>query len=195
MIENLPDNLRPLVERFIAAGCMTSAGSTDISHPSQVWGECWRLADALRECLLDAGLDAWLPLGSGAPGYSGPQPEALGYTDRLNEGCENHYWTCVRLDGRVWAIDLSAAQYGYPGPVAAVGDGSELWAQEGEVDPQPRLTLAQISANREAAGFDPELLDPRQCDVWIDPQGLRHACKGLTSQRERWLIVDLPEAA
>jgi hypothetical protein len=186
-LDEIADPLvRESVLSFVADGCPSRCGIIDVHSPQQTYGQCHKVSEALAACLRAAGVNAWLPLGSSEVGWYGPQPELLGYHDRLNVGCSNHYWTVAATPLGVWAIDLTAAQYGYAGPLAYAGDGTELWAAQDEVATLRRLSPDQVRANRLAAGLAEHLLDADALDVHVDAQGRVSVCDQLPYIAVNW---------
>lgn len=154
-------------------------------HPAGSFGQCndWacmlvrRLRTRKRDewaDRMDAGLDDQTHLVSAetvhCQDWSQPRAENLGMTDRLNMGCVTHYWAVVHTQTHVWAIDLSAAQYGYSGPMVR-------WCEAGQepdwAAPRARgeqVSLETLAANRRQAGVPEQLRDAAECDVWRDPR-------------------------
>jgi hypothetical protein len=176
-----------LVASFIDTGRISDWPVRDLLHPAGAAGQCVRAADALAWAASRAGLTAWRPAayGSRAPidryGYwdAGGEcevtPETFGYTDRLNRGHVSHYWTCIQRAGRIWGVDLTAAQYGYAGPLARVCSASDedAWAQRRIWRPQlrPSITFEQVVANRIEAGINEYALNECMVKVWLRADG------------------------
>jgi hypothetical protein len=188
--------VRALVTDFMDRGGygarMNPWPASELALPWYARGQCVSASDALVAFAVQAGFRAWRPVGYRlrSPidryGYWDCEreceitPEAFGYTDRLNRGYPSHYWACIEHDGHIWGIDLTAAQYGYSGPLAKSCPSvrPELWAQDRIWQPQlPKpLTVEDIIANRRAAGIDPYALNPVMVQLWDHPDGrMRYA--------------------
>lgn len=174
-------------ELHAAVSAFATVNEARINHPGRAFGQCYDLASDLSFDLARAGIDAKV-----VSSHSwDPQPEALGMTDRLNAGCDNHYWTYAKSAGLQWAVDMSATQYGYAGPVAALApiDERPTWASP--VDAVKALDGADLLQNRIDAGIPDEYLDPEAFDVWLDPSGELHILDDPQSAFRRWRDWDM----
>lgn len=184
-IAALDQQLHDAVDAFVN-------GSSKSARPSRTFARCYDISKVLAEHLIGEGLSAHVVSTTDGEEFfqPNPRPEQLGYIDRLNIGCDSHYWTLIDQPDRTWAVDLTASQYGYPGPLAAsieLGKWAE-WIRPG-ID-YPALTAEAVRANRIRAGIASEYLDPLKCDVWIDPDGEHWVLHQVERMKQHYMIND-----
>lgn len=184
------ERVRSLVNEFLDLGDLGKPFTErELRTPWGSRGACSIASGAFAIYVRNRGLEAWRPSAHTARPrtrdgyhYERPQltPETFGLVDRLNRGFPTHYWTCIEVEGLIWGIDLTAAQYGYAGPLARMCSAFEpqVWAQRLIWRPQVAEAISeqQLIANRVAAGASDIGLNTRLCQMWRHPDGrMRYA--------------------